>query len=114
MGIKDMELTVTNVAAAIVLALVTIQGFGLLFANSVGANIKLGPIFVVLPIGIASLISLAVVKKMAKDYPVTRGDIFAIVIVWIFTLLIMLFLDDIVPSIFENSVAQTQALLNIG
>ena len=110
-GPKDFPLTLTNVSIAVVLALVLFQAFGIVFGGPLGLNIKLGPVFVILPLAIASILGVGIVKKMIADQPVTVNDIYAIVVAFVVALLVLFFLRDFVPEVFSVQVIELQSAL---
>jgi hypothetical protein len=93
------------------IGLVLIQGFGLVFDKALGIDVKLGPIFVLIPIAFASLLAVAIVRKLLKDQYVTKEDIFAIVVVFLLSILIMFFLPELVPNIFAQDMVQLQSVI---
>lgn len=105
------ELNLTNVLVAVIMALVLIQAFGLVLGGPLGLSVHLGPVFVLLPLAIASLLGIAIVKKMMQDKLVTKQDIFAVVIVMAIATVVMIYLPKVVPEIFEQSVVQLQSMV---
>lgn len=106
-----LRLDLTNVIITVVLTLVLFQAFGLVFGESIGIDIKLGPIFILLPLGFAAVLGVAIVKKMIMNQPVTRADMFAIIVTLLVALLVMFFLRDFVPEIFSDDMIALQSLI---
>lgn len=109
---KDaIPLTLTNLIIFVVMTLVLIQGLGLIFNLT---SIKLGPIFVLIAIGMAAAMSIAAFRKVASDHlELSRKDVFAIIIVTAVALVLMFFLRDFVPEIFQTSVTQIQSAIGL-
>lgn len=109
-----LPLDLTNIIITVVLTLVLFQGFGLVFGTPLGLDIKLGPVFVLLPLGFAAVLGVAIVKKMIQNQPVTRADLFAIVVTLLIGLLVMFFLRDFVPEIFAQEMLELQSIIGLG
>ena len=74
-----IPLTLTNLIIFVVLTLVFIQLIGIVFELT---TIKLGPVFILIAIGMAAAMSVAVFRKVASDHlELTAKDVFAILIV---------------------------------
>lgn len=110
----DINLDITNVSILLVMTLIFIQTFGLILSQPLGLNIKLGPIFILIPIGISSLISVAVFRKLSNNTQVTKKDVFIIFITAMLAVLVMMYLRSFVPEIFEQSIIQLQSMMSIG
>lgn len=109
---RDLELTMTNIVIWVVLTMVVLQAVGLIFSGTDwGAQIKLGPAFVLIAIAMSSALSIVVFKKLANNMEVTQKDIFAIVVTTGIALVLLFFLRDFVPEIFEQGVVQLQSTL---
>jgi len=111
---RGIPIELSTVLVSVILALVLFQGFGLVFGDGLGLDIKLGPLFVLLPLGIAALASVAIVKKMLSNYNIERGDIFAVVVIMMIALLAMFFLEDIVPQVFSVEMIRLQSMIGLG
>jgi len=106
-----------NLMQFIILSIITVLGlqiFSALFGNAVGVNFASGPIFVLLGVGLAAIMGIAVFKKLYSDMPIDRTDMFAILIVSGIAFAMMFLLPDLVPEAFERSVAQLQAVIGLG
>jgi hypothetical protein len=112
-GTSRFELSLVNVILAVVLGLTIFQAFGLVLGGPLGLDVHLGPVFIILPLGIASVLGVAIVKKMISNQPVTKKDIYAIVIVLVIALLFMFFLRDFVPEIFEEAFVELQSMVGL-
>ena len=110
---KPIELNMTNLLILVIMSLVMIQAFGLIFGNALGINIKLGPAFILISVGMASAMSIALFKKLLDNSQITKKDVFAVVITALLALVIMFFLKSFVPEIFEQSLLQLQSLIGI-
>ncbi len=108
---RGIPLDLTNIIIMVVIALVLFQGFGLIFGDMLGLDIALGPVFILLPLGLASVLGVAIVKKMIRSQPVTKQDTFAIFVVLIIALLVMFLLRDFVPEIFSVQVLELQSII---
>jgi hypothetical protein len=106
-----INLSMTTVLITVVISLVLFQAFGLIFGQALGLEIKLGPAFVLLPLGVASLFGVVIVKKMFQSEPIGKQDIFAIVVTFMIALLVMFFLRDFVPEIFSVQVLELQSMI---
>lgn len=109
----EVEWNVTNILIAIIISLILLQAFGLIFGTALGIDISLGPIFVLVAVGTAAFMGVAVFKKLISDMPVSKKDVFAIIIVTLIALLVMFFLRDLVPEIFEQGIVQIQSVIGI-
>jgi hypothetical protein len=87
------------------------QAFGIIFSEPLGLNIKLGPIFVLLPLAISSVIGVGILKKMINNEIVSMVDIYVIIVAFMVSLLVLFFLRDFVPEVFSVQVIQLQSLL---
>jgi len=106
-----IPLDFVNFMVLVVLTLVFVQAIGLILGTW-GAHIKLGPIFVLLAIGFAALMGVALFRKVAYDHVgVTKQDIFAVLVSVGVALLIMFLLRDFVPEIFSPGLMQIQSML---
>jgi hypothetical protein len=101
----------TEILIMIVMTMVVLQGVGLIFGQAFGIDIKLGPAFILIAVGASAVISIAIFKKLLTNQPVDKTDIFAIIVTALVAILLMFFLKDFVPEIFENAVLQLQSML---
>lgn len=108
-----LKLNMTNVLVTLIIAIVLIQLFAFAFGNAIGFDIRVGPAFIMLAVGIASITSVAIVKKMLNNQPVTRSDIFAILVTMMLALIVMFFLRDFAPEIFAESLVDMQSLIGL-
>lgn len=106
---KTIELTLGNLIILSFLVLLIIQAVGLIFQDYI--SIKLGPVWILISVGISSLMGIAIFKKLFRDEPITRKDIIAIFTVAIISLLMLFFLRDFVPEIFTQGIIQLQSLV---
>ncbi len=109
----DIELNITNIVVLLILSLVAIQAFGILFGDIFDINITLGPVFILLAAGMSAAMSIAIFRKVNRNTQVSKKDVFAIVIVTLLTLLMMFYLRDVVPEVFEQSFIQLQSIIGI-
>ena len=109
---KDaIPLTLVNLIIFVVLTLVLVQGIGLIFGLT---SIKLGPVFILIAIGMAAAMSIAAFRKVATDHlELSKKDVFAIIVVTLVALILMFFLRDFVPEIFSQSLLQLQSIIGI-
>tara|TARA_Y100000310_G_scaffold194176_1_gene194162 strand:+ start:596 stop:973 length:378 start_codon:yes stop_codon:yes gene_type:complete len=109
---KRAQFNITTFLILTVMSLVLVQAFGAIFGKALGLEIALGPIFVLISVGATSLISLAIFRKMWAGGQVTKADIATIFIVGGLTLLMLFFLKDLIPSIFEQSILNLQSIVS--
>jgi uncharacterized membrane protein len=109
---KDaIPLTLTNLVIFTVLALIFFQLIGLVFRIG---SIKLGPIFILIAIGMSAAMGIAAFRKVASDHlELTKKDVFAIIITAVIALVLMFFLRDFVPEIFEAGIDQMQSMIGL-
>ena len=111
---KGIDLDLTTVLILTTMSLVLLQAFGLIFRTTpLGNAIKLGPIFILISVAMTASISIAIFKKLIQDKEVTRKDIFAIVVVSLLTIVLLFFLRDALPEIFEQSMIQLQSVIGV-
>ena len=110
---KRAKFNIVTFMILTVMSLVLIQAFGIIFGKALGIDIALGPIFVLIGVMSASLISLAIFRKMWAGGQVTKADIATIVIVGGLALLMLFFLKDLVPSLFEQSILELQSAVGL-
>lgn len=108
-----IEFNVVNIIILVIFSFILIQAIGILFGDFLGFEVALGPVFILLAAGATAATTIAVFKKMFTNQPVTKQDIFAIVIVALLTILMMFFLRDFVPEIFEQSFVQLQSMVGM-
>jgi hypothetical protein len=108
-----MELTLTNVILLVGLTLIIFQALGLIFGNALGTPIKLGPIFVLIPILISSFLGIVVLKRLLNNEPISRADAFSIVIITIIAIAVLFLLKSTVPEIFATGVGGLQSMLGL-
>ena len=101
----------TEILIMIVMTMVVLQGVGLIFGEAFGIEIKLGPAFILIAVGASAAISMAIFKKLITDKEIDKTDIFAIIVTALVAILLLFFLKDFVPEIFEQSVMQLQSML---
>jgi len=104
----------SEILVMIVMTMVVLQGFGLIFGGAFGIDIKLGPAFILIAVGASAVISMAVFKKLLTNVEVTKQDVFAIIVTALVAVLILFFLEDFVPQIFEQSMMQLQSIVGLG
>ena len=104
-----LQLTITNIILLVIVAIVLLQLLGLLLGDLL--SIKLGPIIVVIAILLTAGMGFAILKKLLTNMPVTKQDVFGIIIIALIALATMFFLRDMVPEIFKQSLNQLQALI---
>jgi len=110
---KGLKLDMTTVLVTLVITLVVLQLFDFVFGNALGIEIKIGPLFVAMAVGIASVLGVAIVKKLIQNQPVSRQDLFAIVVVMMLAFLIMFFLREFVPELFSGAVLELQSMIGM-
>lgn len=98
----------------VIFTLIIFQAIGLTIGQAFGFNIALGPVFVLIPLALASLMSIIVLKRLIQGMPVTKQDIFAIIIVTIIALVVLFTLRDMVPEVFRASFVELERSLNLG
>lgn len=108
---RDLELTFTNLLVIVIMAMVLVQAFGLVFSGSWGADIKLGPAFVLIAVAMSAAMSIVVFKRMANNQVITQKDVYAILLVVGISLVLMFFLRDFVPEVFEQGMIGLQSAL---
>ena len=109
--LKLMQGNLISVVVLIVITLILFQGIGLLLEGPLGIDVNLGPIFILLPLAIASTMGIAIVKKMLGDLSPNRSDMLAVIIVAGLALLVLFFLRDLVPEVFSESMLQLQSMI---
>jgi hypothetical protein len=110
---QKMELNLLNIILLTGLSLIIFQAFGLVFGNMLGINIKLGAIFVLIPILISSFLGIVVLKKLLNNEQISRSDAFSIVIVAIISIIVLFLLKDMVPEIFASGVSSLQSMVGL-
>ena len=105
----NIDLNLTNLMILVIMTLVLIQALGLLIGE--WFPIKLGPAFILIAIGMAAATSIAIFKKLANNTQISKKDIFAVIIVTLLALVLLFFLRDAIPEIFEQSLVQLQGMV---
>jgi hypothetical protein len=105
----DIKLDFTTLLILVILSLVLIQAIGLLFEPFVDVN--LGPAFVLIAISMSAATSIAIFKKLLNNTQITKKDIFAIIITALLSLVMLFFLRDLIPEIFEQAIVQLQSMV---
>lgn len=108
----DIKLDAVNVIILVIMSLILIQGIGLVFGDALGFGIALGPLFILISVGLTAVMGVAIFKKLFTNTFVTKQDILAIVIIAFLTVLLMFFLRDFVPEVFEQSIVQLQSVIS--
>lgn len=109
---RALELNLTNILVLVILTFVFIQGLGLLLASWFDVEaIKLGPVFILIAVAMCASTSIAIFKKLVSDQAVSKQDIFAIIVTALIAILMLFFLRDFVPEIFEQSILQLQSVI---
>lgn len=103
-----VPLTLTNLVIFVILTLVLIQAIGLLFNL---ANVTLGPVFVLISIGMAAALSIALFKKISDGLPLDAKDVYAVLLTVVIALFLMFFLRDFVPEVFRQSILSIQSFI---
>ena len=111
LGRSEIKITFSKIVLFVVLSLVFIQALALIIGGTWGSSIKLGPIFILLALSMASITSVALVKKLLEDNIPDKKDVFAIFLTVGISLFIMFLLRDFVPEIFMGGLLELQALL---
>jgi len=112
--LEIMGNNLTGVLMLVIITLILFQALGLLLQGPFGITIPLGPVFILLPLAVASIMGVAIVRKMLTNEPIQKTDIFAIVIVIALALLVLFTLEDTVPAIFSQSMIQLQSMVGLG
>jgi hypothetical protein len=112
--VKGLPLDTSSVLIATVMSLVVFQAFGLVFGKGLNLDVKLGPIFVLLPLGIAALVGVGIVKKMMMGLFISKQDLFAVVVILLIALIAMFWLPEIVPEVFSREVSAMQSIVGLG
>ena len=108
---EAIPLNLTNLAIVTVMTLVLVQGLGLVFNIT---TLKLGPVFILIAVGMAAARSIAAFRKVNSDHlELTKKDVFAIIIVMGLALILMFFLRDFVPEIFQSGITQMQSIMGL-
>jgi len=110
---RGLELDLSTIIILVVLTLVLFQAMGLMFGSALGFDVKLGPVFVLLPLAISTVLAAVMTKKLVKNQEITKQDTFALVVIFIIALLVLFFLRDFVPEIFEQSIVQLQSMIGM-
>jgi len=108
---KGIQLTAGNLFVLVVISLVVLQVLGLVFVKTWGADVKLGPMVIVVTVAIAAALGLVLVKKLFQAQEVTQKDLMAFLVVAAILLVLAFYLRDLVPEIFEPSAQSLQAML---
>jgi len=110
--VKDaIPLSLTNLTIVTIMTLVIVQAIGLIFNIT---SIKLGPVFILIAVGMSASMSIAAFRKVNSDHlELTKKDVFAIIIVMGLTLVLMFFLRDFVPEIFQQGMVQMQSMMGL-
>lgn len=107
---SKLDLDFGTMMVLVFLTLVILQAFGIIFQLS---SVKLGPIFIILAVVMSAGTTVAIVKKLGNDKEVTKKDVFAILVTALIALVLLFFLRDYVPEIFQQSLIQLQAIIGI-
>lgn len=107
---EGVPLSVTNIVILVVMTLVLVQALGLILNIS---SITLGPVFVLVAIGMTAAISVAIFKKIADGDILDSKDIYAILVSATIALILMIFLRDFVPEIFRESMLIMQSAIGL-
>ena len=92
------------------MSFVVIQALGFIFIETMG-HIKLGPAFILISVVMASGMSIAIFKKAFLRVEITKEDMFAFVIVSLFAIVMLFFLRDFVPEIFQPGLMSMQSMI---
>lgn len=103
-----VPLTLTNIVIIVVLTLVLVQAVGLVFNL---ASVTLGPVFIMIAIGMTAAISVAIFKKIADGDVLTSKDVYAILVSAVIALLLLFFMRDLVPEVFRAGILQIQSVI---
>jgi hypothetical protein len=103
-----VPLTLTNMVIIVVLTLVLVQAIGLVFNL---ASVTLGPVFIMIAIGMTAAISVAIFKKIADGDVLTSKDVYAILVSAVIALLLLFFMRDLVPEVFRAGIGQIQSVI---
>lgn len=102
------KITIINIVIVFVLFVIILQAIGILF-NLQG--IKLGPVFQLILIAAIALASFAIGKKLMQGAPVSKKDIFAIVVLIIVCGLALFLMRDLIPEVFQQSMMEAKIML---
>lgn len=109
-----IELNLTNLLILVVLTLVLLQGIGLMFGKvTTYLDFKLGPLFVLIAVGATAMLAVAIFKKLITNQVVSQKDIFAIVVTALLAVMLLFFLRDLLPEIFEPGVTTLQSMVGL-
>lgn len=92
-------------------ALLILHVFNKLLGEVLDVTAPVGPLLIVLLAGAAAFIAVALAKKIISDKPISGKDIFPVIITALLAILAMFFLEDLVPSLFTESVVQLQSII---
>lgn len=104
---KALEFDLGTIIILLILTMVVVQVIGLIFKD---AGIYLGPAFIILAVGMSAATSIAIFKKMINNQLITQKDMFAVVILAALALVMMFFLRDLMPEIFEQGILELQSI----
>lgn len=108
-----IELNLINLSLLTMFALVIFQGVGLLLEKPLGITFTLGPVFILIPLAIASIMGLIILKKAYHKEQITKQDVFAVVITMAIALIIMFTLPSIIPEIFSPDLRLIQSMVGL-
>ena len=84
-----------------------LQAFGVLFGLQ---GIKLGPVFQLMLIAAIVLAAFAIGKKVLQGTAVSKKDIFAIATLMIVCAVALIYVRDLVPEIFQQSMLELKTM----
>ncbi len=107
------QFNLATVTLSIILVLVLIQVIGALFGDALGFSVALGPTFILMAVVLLGASAFVIVKKLMTDRIVDRKDIFAVLLVAVISLVVILFLRELVPEAFARSASELLAVVKV-
>lgn len=105
-----VPLTLTNIVIIVVLTLVLVQALGLIFN---WASVTLGPVFILIAIGMTAAISVAIFKKISDGNVLSAKDVYAILVVAVIALILLFFMREMVPEVFRAGLFEIQSVIGM-
>ena len=93
------------------LIIVFMYAFTMIFGKMIGIEFAPGPIAIVLLVVISSLAAFAITMKMMRGRVIDAKDIMTLVIISGLALAVIIYLPDLAPELFEQSVLSLKSSL---
>ena len=107
------EFNLTTFLIMVVIALVGLQVFQDFFGKAVGSSFRSGPLFILLGVGAVSLATIAVAAMLLKGMEISKQTLVALLVLAGLTILMMFFLPDLVPQVFQQSFHNLQSFVGV-